>query len=107
MTKRHKIPMNVPYCQLKKDQKQKILYGTPGEHYEIVPDSKYGDGVKTYQTKYEGVLPTLSRRYRETDPGDPFIKKISQFVTEIDCPVCDGYRLKREFLSIFVGNLHI
>jgi excinuclease ABC subunit A len=49
----------------------------------------------------------LSRRYRETDPGDPFIKKISQFVTEISCPVCLGHRLKREFLSIFVGGKHI
>lgn len=107
MTKRHKIPMDVTYGNLKKDHKQKILYGTPGEHYEIVPDSKYGDGVKSYRTKYEGVLPTLSRRYRETDPGDPFIKKISQYVTEVDCPTCDGYRLKRDFLSIFVGELHI
>jgi excinuclease ABC subunit A len=107
MAKRHKIPMNVPYGELKNDQKHKILYGTPGEHYEIVPDSKFGDGSKTYRTKYEGVLPTLSRRFRETDPSDPFVKKISQFVTEIDCPVCDGYRLKREFLSIFVGGLHI
>jgi excinuclease ABC subunit A len=43
MAKRHKIPMNVPYAQLKKEHKHKVLYGTPGEHYEIVPDSKYGD----------------------------------------------------------------
>lgn len=107
MGKRHGIPMNVVYCKLKEEHRQKILYGTPGEHYEIAPDSKYGDGVKTYRTKYEGVLPTLSRRYRETDPGDPFIKKISQFVTEVPCPVCDGYRLKKEYLSIFVGGLNI
>ena len=108
MAKRHKIPMNVPYGDLKPAQKEKILYGTPGEQYEIVPDTRFGgDGVKTYKTKYEGVLPTLSRRYRETDPGDTFIKKISQYVTEIPCPVCDGYRLKKEYLSIVVGGMHI
>lgn len=107
MSKRFGVPMNVPYAALSSEHKEKVLYGTPGEHYEITPDWKYWDGIKTYKTKYEWVIPTLTRRYRETDPGDVFMKKISQYVTEIPCPKCDGYRLKPEYLSIYIGGLHI
>ncbi len=62
---------------------------------------------KTFKTKYEGVIPNLTRRYRESDAEDPYMKRISQYVTEIACPECDGYRLKREYLSVQVGGRHI
>lgn len=106
MCERHKIPMDILFIDLKKAHKEKILFGTPGEYYEVAPEGRYSDG-KTYRSKYEGVIPTLTRRYRETDPGDPFMKRISQYVTEVDCPVCDGYRLKKEYLNVKIGGIHI
>ncbi len=107
MAKRHGIPMNVPYGELSEEHHRKILYGTPGEFYEVAPDVKYREPGKIYKTKYEGVIPTLTRRFRETEPSDSFMKKISQYVTEVPCPVCDGYRLKKQYLHIFIGGLHI
>ena len=107
MCERQKIPMNVSYGDLKKAQREKILHGTPGEHYEVIPDVKYREEGKIYRTKYEGVITTLTRRYRETDPSDPFMKRISQYVTEVTCPACDGYRLKQEYLHVIIGGLHI
>jgi excinuclease ABC subunit A len=107
VVKRHHIPLNIPYGDLSAVHKQIILEGTPGEYYEVSPDSKYSDPNQVYKSKYEGVIPTLTRRYRETEVGDPFMKRISQYVTEVTCPTCSGYRLKKQYLSIFIDGLHI
>ena len=53
------------------------------------------------------MIPNLTRRYRESDAEDPYMKRVSQYVTEIACPECDGYRLKREYLSVKIGGKHI
>ena len=107
VAKRHNIPLNVMYKDLTPKAKKIVLEGTPGETYEVSPESKYSDPSRSYKSKYEGVIPTLTRRYRETDAGDPFMKRISQYVTEVTCPVCNGYRLKPEYLSVTIGGKHI
>jgi excinuclease ABC subunit A len=107
VVKRHRIPLNIPYGDLSAAHKKIILEGTPGEYYEVSPDGKYSDPSQVYKSKYEGVIPTLTRRYRETEVGDPFMKRISQYVTEVTCPTCSGYRLKKQYLSIFIDGLHI
>lgn len=83
--------MDKPYGELSGEQKDKILYGTPGDIYTISLDSgnyRHEDG-RPHGTKYEGVVNTLVRRYHETDINDAFMKRISQYATEVDCPVCD------------------
>lgn len=108
MCERFGIDMRVPFSKLPKDDREKVLYGTPGEVYELLHEfEKDASGKKTFRTKYEGVIPNLTRRYRESDAEDPYMKRISQYVTEIACPECDGYRLKREYLSVKIGGLHI
>ncbi len=109
MCERFKIDMDVPFSKLSKESKEKVLYGTPGETYELLHEfEKDPSGTKkTFKTKYEGVIPNLTRRYRESEAEDPYMKRISQYVTEIACPECDGYRLKREYLSVKIENLHI
>ncbi len=107
VAKRHGLPMDVMYKDLSPKHRKIVLEGTPGETYEVSPESKYSDPSRTYRSKYEGVIPTLTRRYRETDAADPFMKRISQYVTEMPCPSCSGYRLKPEYLSITIGDKHI
>jgi excinuclease ABC subunit A len=108
MCERFKIDMDALFSKLPKDAREKVLSGTPGEAYELLHEfEKEAGGKKTFRTKYEGVIPNLTRRYRESDVEDPYMKRISQYVTEIACPECDGYRLKREYLSVRVGGLHI
>lgn len=109
MCERFNINMHVPFSKLSKIAKEKVLSGTPGETYEIFHEfEKESSGVKkSFRTKYEGVIPNLTRRYRESETEDPYMKRISQYVTEVACPECDGYRLKREYLSVRIGGLNI
>lgn len=101
MCERFGIDVNVPFSKLSKEARDKVLFGTPGEFYEIPNEfDRESGGKKTVRTKFEGVIPNLTRRYRESEPEDPYMKRISQFVTEIPCPDCDGYRLRHEFLSV-------
>ena len=68
--------------------------------------SKYGS-EKSHHAKYEGLVPNLIRRYREADSEDPYARRISQFVTEISCPECNGYRLKKAYLSVLIKDKNI
>ena len=100
VAKRHKIPQNIPYKALTRAQRDIILHGTE-DVFEVPYTSKYGT-EKTHHAHYEGLIPNLLRRYREADADDPYARRISQFVTEIPCPECGGFRLKKAYLSILV-----
>ncbi len=103
---RHGIDADAPFGELSREHREKILHGTPGETYEISHDFET-DEKKAFRSKYEGVIPNLLRRYRESAADDPYMRRISPFVTEVACPACDGHRLKRESLAVRVGGLHI
>lgn len=60
-----------------------------------------------YNTHYEGVVTNLKRRYHETEANDAFMKRISQYITEIECEVCHGHRLKQSSLYVLVGGINI
>ncbi|MFC1656765.1 excinuclease ABC subunit UvrA [Patescibacteria group bacterium] len=75
---------------------QIVLYGTGLKEYNI-------DG---YLTKYEGVIPNLERRYKETD-SDFIRNEIEKYMTEKICPTCGGKRLKQEFLSVLIEGKSI
>ena len=94
--------MNRPYGELGEIEKKKVLYGVPGG-FEVPYVGKFDEG-RTHRAKYEGLIPNLERRYRESDMGnDAFFKRISNFVTEQICRSCHGHRLKREYLSVLVS----
>ncbi len=95
------IDMHVPFGELGDREKKKILYGVTGT-FDIPYVSKYDEG-KSHRAKYEGLIPNLERRYRESDMGnDAFFKRIQMFATEQTCRSCDGHRLKKEYLSVLV-----
>jgi excinuclease ABC subunit A len=65
-----------------------------------------GPGGRTYHTTFEGVIPNMERRYHETD--SEFVRKdIEKYMTERECPVCNGKRLKPEILAVTVGGKSI
>ncbi|MCK9272823.1 excinuclease ABC subunit UvrA [Candidatus Gracilibacteria bacterium] len=106
LCKKHKINCNKPYHSLTKEEKNLILNGS-SETLEVSFAFDYGDD-KTFKTKYEGVIPNLIRKYRESDNiSETSLKKINQYITEMECDECDGYRLKKEYLNIFVGGKNI
>ncbi len=97
----HGFSVRTPVKKLSNEAKQTILYGTGAQKYRI----ELGNG-RHYDTTYEGVIPNLERRHRETD--SEFMRKdIERFMRERDCYVCKGARLKPVVLAVTVHGLNI
>ena len=99
--------IHVPIRELSDDAKQKILYGTGKEKYKvrIAGTGKFSEGT-VYESTYEGVIPTLERRHRETD-SDFIRKDIERFMRLKECQTCHGARLKPVVLAVTIHNLNI
>ncbi|HWT56085.1 MAG TPA: excinuclease ABC subunit UvrA [Candidatus Microsaccharimonas sp.] len=90
--------LHVPTGELSASDIEKIMYGTGNEKYRV----SLGGG-RTFDTTYEGVVPNLERRHKETD--SEFMRRdIEKFMVEKDCYKCKGLRLKPEVLAITVGD---
>jgi len=101
MATEHGFSVHVPTGQLSQDDINKVLYGTGKQTYKI----PLGPG-RSYETVYEGVIPNLERRHKETD-SDFIRRDIEKFMQERPCHACKGQRLKPEVLAVTVANLSI
>jgi excinuclease ABC subunit A len=98
VAERYGFSLHVPTGELSEDQLNKILYGTGTEKYSV----SLGGG-RVFETTYEGVIPNLERRHKETD--SEFMRTdIERFMVERPCYACKGRRLKPEVLAITVGD---
>lgn len=98
---KHKFSLDVPVKDLTPAQLEILYYGT-GEEVIEVP----GPAGRTYRTTFEGILPNLERRYRESDSD--FVKgDIERYMNTMPCAACHGKRLKPEVLAITVDNKSI
>lgn len=105
-TARHyHIPTDRPWRELPPAQRQIILYGSGGEEIPLSYTARDG-GRRIYRTPFEGVIPNLQRRYRETT-SDYIRAKIEELMTRRPCPACGGARLRPEALSVTVGGRNI
>lgn len=104
---KHGFSVHTPIRDLSPESKQIILYGTGDEKYKVAVGGhgKWGDGV-SYESTYEGVIPTLERRHRETD-SDFIRKDIERFMRLKECQTCHGARLKPVVLAITINGLNI
>ncbi|MCP4072086.1 MAG: excinuclease ABC subunit UvrA [Hyphomicrobiales bacterium] len=84
--------------------KQAILYGTDGEEINF----NYDDGLRTYKTRktFEGVIPNLERRWRETDSSWSR-EEIEKYMSSNPCESCGGHRLKPEAMAVKLDGKHI
>lgn len=98
---RYGFSLHIPTGQLKPQDLQYILYGTGSEKYRV----PLGGG-RSFETTYEGVIPNLERRYKETD-SDFIRHDIERFMRERPCNTCRGRRLKPEVLAITIGDKSI
>lgn len=106
VAKKQKFNLNTPVEKLPAKVLQTILYGSDGEEVKVNYQSPTGRAVVNYTTSYEGIVPNLMRRYKETDSD--FIRgEIEQYMTSKLCPVCLGARLKPEVLAVTVGDQSI
>lgn len=97
----HGFSLHVPTGQLKKADLDKLLYGTGDQTYRV----SLGGG-RSFQTTYEGVIPNLERRHKETE-SDFMRRDIERFMQERPCHACQGKRLKPEVLAITVAGVSI
>jgi excinuclease ABC subunit A len=95
---------HVPVRELTPEQLRLVLYGAP-DPVPVRFTNQYGR-TSTYETTYEGVIPSLERRYRETD-SDYVKAEIERYMTESPCPACQGARLRPESLAVTVDGLNI
>ncbi len=95
--------MDVPWAKLDEKSKNLILYGYD-EPLEIDWENASFDGK--YQTTFEGVIPNLERRHKETDSS--YVRsQIESYMEELPCSSCEGLRLKKEILGVRVGERNI
>ncbi len=97
----HGFDLRTPVRDMSDDAKQKILYGTGDQKYRV----QLGTG-RHYDSTYEGVIPNLERRHKETD-SDFMRKDIERFMRERKCHECNGARLKPAVLAVTVHGMSI
>ena len=96
--------LDVPYKDLSKEAKAVLMYGTNGKKIKVHRKNVYGEG--TYLTDFEGIINNIERRYKETS-SEYSRGEIEQLMTTVECPECQGARLKKESLFVTVGGINI
>jgi excinuclease ABC subunit A len=105
VARRYHIGVDTPVRELPADKLNKILYGTQGEEVTVFVEGRSGRQT-SYNTAFEGVVPNLERRYRETN-SEYLRNKITEFMSDRPCPTCKGTRLRPEALAVTVDNVNI
>ncbi len=104
LAKKLRFSTSTPWAKLPKKARDAILDGV-GEPLTLTYENRYGH-TRQYEMEYEGVLPNLERRYRETT-SDYVRAEIERFMTERPCPTCEGARLRPESLAVKVVDTNI
>lgn len=96
--------MDTPFNKLSEQARHAILYGTGNERIHIEYHREFGEG--SYDSPFEGIIPNLERRYKETQ-SDYMKREIEEYMANIPCPDCKGRRLRSESLAVTVGGMNI
>ncbi len=104
LAKHFKEKMTTPWSDLSEAMRTTVLYGSKGKPVTMTFD----DGLRTYETNkpYEGVIPNMDRRWRETE-SDWVREELAKYHNTAPCESCGGYRLKPEALAVKIGGLQI
>jgi excinuclease ABC subunit A len=105
LAEKYRIDLEAPWSELGDDERDLFLYGTDGDRVEVSYRNRYGRR-RSYATRFEGIVPNLERRYRETD-SEWTREKIEEFMSLVPCPACKGSRLRPESRAVLVAGLAI
>ncbi|MEK7281925.1 MAG: excinuclease ABC subunit UvrA, partial [Chloroflexota bacterium] len=103
LARSYKFSLHNPVRDLKEEQWQVVLYGEGGERVRY--RGRHGR-IREHHTGFEGVIPYLERRYRESD-SELVKREIERHLASYPCPVCQGKRLKPETLAVTIGGKNI
>ncbi|MGM9525729.1 MAG: excinuclease ABC subunit UvrA [Peptococcaceae bacterium] len=102
---KEQMSLDIPWNQMPEEHRRIILYGAGEERIQFSYINLFGE-EKTHTSKYEGVIPNLIRRYRDTN-SDYTREDIENYMTETKCEVCKGKRLKPEVLAVKINGYNI
>jgi excinuclease ABC subunit A len=102
---RYEIDADAPWYELTEDQQHLFLYGTQGERVYVQYRNRMGR-KRSYMLAFEGIVPSLQRRYKDTDSSHQR-ERIEEYMSFRPCPVCKGARLKPEVLAVTIGERSI
>jgi excinuclease ABC subunit A len=102
---RYEVDLDESWEDLPEDVTDRFLYGTDGDRVYVSYRNRMGRR-RSYTTTFEGIIPNLERRYRETD-SDYSRERIEEYMTMRPCPECKGSRLRPESRAVKVGELAI
>jgi excinuclease ABC subunit A len=102
---RYEIDVSKPWSELSEREQNLFLYGTEGDRVYVQYRNAMGRR-RSYMLAFEGIVPSLQRRYRETD-SDTMRERIEEYMSFRPCPSCKGARLKPEVLAVTVGGQNI
>ena len=104
LARHYRFRTDTPWSKLTAAARQVVLYGSDGDEVRFA----YNDGLRAYEVSkpFEGVIPNLERRYKETD-SDAAREDIGRFMAETPCSACGGKRLKPEALAVKIAGSDI
>src|SRR5205823_398446 len=105
IAERYEVDLETPWEDLPDDSRDFFLYGTNGDRVQVSYRNRFGRR-RSYATTFEGIVPNLERRYRETE-SDFSREKIEEYMTLRPCPECKGARLRPESRAVLVAGTAI
>ena len=104
LARHYGFSMDVPFWKLPDEAKQVILHGSATQKIQFV----YDDNARKYEVSktFEGVVPNLDRRWRETD-SSWVREELARYQSETPCEACQGFRLKPEALAVKIAGKHV
>ena len=102
LAKHYEFDVDAPFGSLKKKQRDAILNGSGQERIDFSYVNDRGDVIQR-RHRFEGVVPNMERRYRETD-STMVRENLARYLTVRECPACGGTRLKEESRNVYIGE---
>lgn len=100
------ISLNKPIKDLTQKELDIILYGAPKKKKFLVEYTNRDGEINRFHARFEGVIPNLERRFKETK-SDYIRREIEKYMVRDNCPACKGTRLKDEPLSVVIDKINI
>jgi len=105
IAERYEVDLETPWDELTESAQDFFLHGTNGDRVQVSYRNRFGRR-RSYATTFEGIVPNLERRYRDTD-SEFTREKIEEYMTLRPCPECHGARLRPESRAVLVGGTPI
>src|ERR1700761_9483375 len=105
IAERYDVDLETPWDELPDQARDFFLHGTNGDRVQVNYRNRFGRR-RTYATTFDGIIPNLERRYRETD-SELAREKIEEYMTLRPCPDCKGARLRPESRAVLINGAAI